>query len=515
MSKHPKGFYLISAAETFSSFGFYGVRSILTVYMLLVLSFTSDLTSIYYGVFSGLIYLTPLLGGYISDRYWGNNRAIIIGILLMSLGAFTISYSASLYAGPLNVHNNLIFSAQEIIFLFGLLFMILGHGFFKPNNSTMLVKLYPSKSELVEAAFTLFYMILNIGAIFSILIIGFIVGEDPVLFKYGFFLAGIVMLAGLVLFIALKNKYLVSPTGAPIGGKIQHEEDVENGLAEEDLNNDLLKKYGLQDLDLESDDAKAVEVKNKLSKLSNEEKDDILNGDLTRIEKERVYVILLTILFGIFFFVAFEQMGISLTYFARDYVSLNVGNLFEIPPQCYQSLNPIFVAILAPLFVLLWSYLYKHKLNISIAHKIGIGLIVLAIGFLLMCLPGSMIDSGTSKVSPIWLIVIYLFISISELTFIPNCQALLSRLAPRKFLSFLMGGWFGATAIANVIAGFLSALYPDPSAPVPYVLGFPITGFYEFFMIFAILSAIGGAIALILNKKIVKWMHWEFNLEES
>ena len=219
MNEHPKGFYLVSATETCFAASFYGVRVILTMFMVLVLSFSHDLTSLVYGSFSGLVYIVPILGGYVSDRYWGNNRCIILGAVLMIIGAFLISFSASMYSGSVQVHEMLTFSSQEIIFIVGLAFIIFGNGFFKPNNSVMLSKLYPPKSNMIDSAFTLFYMILNIGAFISTVIVSFITGDTPEAFKYGFFIAGCFMMVGLVIFIALKKKMLVSPKGVALGGK--------------------------------------------------------------------------------------------------------------------------------------------------------------------------------------------------------------------------------------------------------------------------------------------------------
>ena len=511
MNGHPKGFYLVSTTETCFAACFYGVRVILTMFMLLVLSFSHDLTSLIYGLFSGLVYIVPILGGYISDRYWGNNRCIILGAVLMIIGSFLISFSASMYSGSVPVRQMLTFSSQEIIFIAGLFFIIFGNGFFKPNNSVMLSKLYPPKSEMIDSSFTLFYMILNIGAFVSTVIVSFITGDAPEAFKYGFFVAGCFMIIGLVMFIALKKKLLVSPKGVLLGGK---PDDDKEWFDPEELDFEILKKEGLQDLDLDDGSDKSLEAKEKLDKLTNNEKNDILKGELTKVEKERIFVILLVIFFGTFFFVVFEQMGISLTYFAQDYVSLTLDNVISIsiPPQVFQALNPIMVVVLAPIFVVLWAYLYKHNMNVSITHKIGLGLIVLALGFLIMCVPGSMIDGGVGKVSPLWLVLVYLFITVSELTFVPNCQALIAILSPRKFLSLLMGCWFFASALANITAGYLSSFYPE--GEIEWLLGIiPISNFVEFFLIFAIISGISGIIAILFTKPINKRMHW--NIQED
>ena len=503
MGKFPKGLYLISSLETFVSFGYYGVLISLSLYMILSLSWSNNFTSTTYGLVSGLFFITPVLGGYLADKYFGNVRSIIFGVVLMIIGVFVLYYSATLYQPGIPIHNHPIFNLQEITFIIGLIFMIIGNGLFKPNNSSMIEGLYSSgETSIIEESFTLFYMIFNGGCIISIVIISLIDGQNPYAFKNGFLIAGFVMLVGLIIYLLLKNKYLRNSQGELFG--IEPNKTHVN-FNDKNLDFELLKKMGLQ-----SENSEKNKKLKEIKKLSKKEKIKIIDGKLSSVEKDRIKAIMVVVIFIVFFFIIFGQFGASLVYFAKDHVCLNIGN-FEIPPQSFLVFNPIFIVLLAPVFVKLWEYLSKRNINLSIFTKVSLALFVLAVGYFLMCIPGNIIDNGGEKVSLIWMIIIYLFITVSELLCVPNTQALVSKIAPKKFLSLLMGIWLFADGIACLFSGFLSTFYPTAETPTPYLFGIPIVGFVDFFLIFAVLALVTGAILLILNKKVSKWVHWDSN----
>ncbi|HNE28569.1 MAG TPA: peptide MFS transporter, partial [Saprospiraceae bacterium] len=212
---HPRGLSLLFFTEMWERFSYYGMRAIFTLYMTNALLMTNKQASQIYGSYTGLVYLTPLLGGYIADNFWGNRRSIVVGGLLMALGQFLMFGSASMYANA---------SLAVPLMWGGLLFLIVGNGFFKPNISSMVGQLYAEGDRRRDAAFTIFYMGINLGAFIAPLVCGYL-GERydannnplPEYFRWGFLAAGIGMILGTILFQTQKDKYVVTPEGKPIG----------------------------------------------------------------------------------------------------------------------------------------------------------------------------------------------------------------------------------------------------------------------------------------------------------
>ena len=230
-SGHPKGLWVLFGTEMWERFNFYGMRAILTLFMVNALMKNEAEASLIYGGFLGLCYLTPMLGGFIADRFFGNRNCILLGGLMMAVGQFLLFLSASVFGTNLSLADTLLWSALGII--------IFGNGFFKPNISSMVGSLYPKqeKSKL-DTAFTIFYMGINMGAFLGQLIcpiVGDVKDADGIrdihAFKYGFLAAAIAMLIGTAIFYFLKNKYVVTPEGRPIGGLPKHNvnDDYEEG----------------------------------------------------------------------------------------------------------------------------------------------------------------------------------------------------------------------------------------------------------------------------------------------
>ncbi|MCK9150588.1 peptide MFS transporter [Methanobacterium alcaliphilum] len=464
-------------------FSYYGMRAILSLYMLKALLFSIAFTSTIYGYYTGLVYLTPLIGGYVADRYWGNRKSIIIGAILMALGQFSLATSSYFYNPSLSntVSHSYLFNNQEIFFLIGLFLLIMGNGFFKPNISSMVGSLYEKNDKKRDSAFTIFYMGINLGALLSPLVIGGI-GDtgNPADFIYGFLAAGVGMILGLLVFIFSKDKYLVSPSGKKLG------------IFSDDRN-----QFNQKEIVLDQRGNLKTDINTFIDK------------PLTLIEKQRIGVIFILSFFVIFFWTAFEQAGVSLTFFAQQ----NVDRIltfchWTIPASWFQSINPMAILIFAPLFATLWPLLNQRKLEPSIPSKMAIGLLLLSLGFLILTIPAGMIDQGFTAVSPLWLIAIYVMFTFGELCISPIGLSMVSKLSPVRFISFMMGVWFLSAAASNIMAGLLSALYPDPNTHItPHLFGFAITGFHDFFMIFVLMSAISAFILILIRKKLVKMMH--------
>lgn len=464
--QHPKGLYLLFTTEMWERFSYYGMRAILSLYMVKALFYTTAFTSSIYGYYTGLVYLTPLIGGYIADRYWGNRKSIITGGLLMALGQFSLAISSFLYV-PVSNSISLSFfqlNYQTGFFLAGLMLLVLGNGFFKPNISSMVGFLYSEKDDKRDSAFTIFYMGINLGALLSPIVVGgFGDTGNPADFMYGFLAAGIGMVIGLLVFILGKNRYLVDPEGNQLGEAPQHIYD--------------------------RDGCKG-------------------NEKLTWIEKQRIWVIFILAFFGIFFFACFEQAGVSLTFLAEQHVDRFIAALnFTVPAPWFQSVNPLAILIFAPLFAGLWLKLKEKGKEPSIPFKMAIGLFIMALGFMLLVFASQSLDMGASTISPVWLILTYVIFTLGELCLSPIGLSMVSKLSPVRFTCLLMGVWFLTSAIANILAGQISTLYPDPSRPVPYLLGIPIDGFTSFFMIFVVMSITAALILFIIRKRLENMMH--------
>jgi POT family proton-dependent oligopeptide transporter len=501
-SGHPKGLYLLFFTEMWERFSYYGMRAIFTLFMIKALLLDKALASEIYGNYTGLVYLTPLIGGYMADRYWGNRRAILVGGILMAAGHFCMFLSAA------NYHN--IAFAQPMLFL-GLGFLIFGNGFFKPNISTMVGQLYPAGDQRIDAAFTIFYMGINLGAFLAPLVCGSL-GDtgNPADFQWGFLAACIGMIISIFTFELLKNKLIVTPEGAGIGlapeKRIQTDHDAKASampfsqrLAWAVAALVLFAMfYYLMDLGIIGSSIFSITIIGPAA--------IIADKALSSIEKKRIGVIYILAFFVIFFWAAFEQAGASLTFFAEEQTDRNLLGT-EIPASFFQSINAVLIIILAPVFALIWTFLGRRNWEPSSPAKQALGLLFLSLGYCVIAFGVKGVDPAI-KVSMMWLFSLYLLHTIGELCLSPIGLAMVVKLAPAKFASLLMGVWFSSMAAASKFAGILSALYPDPALPAaPVFAGFEITGLYEFFMIFVILSGIASMILFALTKILQKMMH--------
>ncbi len=446
---HPKGLYLLFVTEMAERFSYYGMRAVFTLYMVAAL-FTMESASEIYGYYTGLVYLTPLLGGYIADRYWGNRRSIIVGGMLMALGQFLMFLSASFVQPAIKEAEGMIDPTVNnqlaiICMMGGLFFLILGNGFFKPNISTMVGSLYRPDDQRKDSAFTIFYMGINVGATLGPLTCGIFEGDylNPMRFKWAFLCACIAMLASTLIFYLLKNKYLIDYEGNAIGTKPKLQEKTER-------------------------------------------------QQLTRKEKQHIVVIFIIAAFVIFFWAAYEQAGVSLTYFADQQTDRHIFG-WEMPTSYFQSFPAIFVVLLAPFMNLVWEVLRRFGHEPSSVMKQAIGLAFLSIGYMLIAF--GVKDLGPNvKVSMLWLTGLYFIHTLGELSLSPIGLSLVSKLSPKHLASLMMGIWFMSTAVSNMLAGQLATLYPDGSSKSLFGI-IEIASLHDFFMMFVVLSGV-AAIAL-------------------
>jgi POT family proton-dependent oligopeptide transporter len=424
IKSHPRGIYILFFTEMWERFSYYGMRAILILYLVKYFNYSDEFAGSVYGAYTGLVYLTPILGGYIADRFIGFKNAIFLGGILMMCG-----------------HISLAISSIEFFYL-GLLLLILGNGFFKPNISTYLGTLYKDKPELKDSGFTIFYMGINLGGMFGPLLCGYL-GEVHG-WHYGFGLAGVGMLAGLIVF-----------------------------------------KLGLPTL-------AAEEV--KVSLVSEEENTG--NSELlTPVEKIRILVILILSIFTMFFWFAFEQAGSSMNLFADRYMDRNLFGK-EIPASLFQSVNAFLILVFAPLFARLWTELGEKKKEPNTPLKFSLAFVLLGIGFLFLVFGSRGLEhSSVVKTSMAWLILAILFHTLGELCISPVGLSMVSKLSPPRFGGLLMGVWFLSNAISHYVAGFFSGKMGQ------------FANLSEFFLIFVYTSFTSAIILFLLNKKLNTMMH--------
>jgi POT family proton-dependent oligopeptide transporter len=425
---HPKGLYLLFTAEMWERMSYYGMRALLVLYMTKSTEAGgfgwSKATALgIYGWYTGLVYLTPVFGGFLADRFLGQKRAVLLGGGLMVAGHF-------LMAAP-----------GQAAFFIALLLLIIGNGFFKPNISTQVGQLYGADDPRRDRAFTIFYMGINTGALLAPLVCGSL--GEKLGFHYGFGAAGVGMTLGLIAYAIGAPRLLAGIGEAPSA---------------------------------------------KLDASAPKEPDVLLTDD----EKDRIRVILILAVFTMFFWAAFEQAGGLMTLYTDEKVDRHLFG-FEIPTSWFQSVNPAFIVLLGPIAATMWRVLGERGKEPSTPTKMGLGLIVMGTGFLFMIL-ASMQSTGGHKASLFLIVAAYVFHTMGELCLSPVGLSMVTKLAPVRLGSLMMGVWFGSNFFANLAAGFIGTFSESLGEKTLF------TG------IFAV-SCAAGAVLFVLSKPLVRWMH--------
>jgi len=511
---HPAGLFVLFFTEMWERFSYYGMRALLVLFLIAAMTGENsgwgweraDAT-ILFGWYIGLVYLTPIIGGYIADKFTGYRKAVVIGAFIMTLGHAAM--------------------ALEIIgnwfFYLGLVLLILGNGMFKPNISSIVGQLYKSQGEEKDAGYTIFYMGINAGAFLGILLCGYI--GTNVGWHYGFGLAGIFMFFGMLQFYFAQN--IFGNIGLSPKATKEIEDVIEDSLEE--------TKDDIEDVAKQAENSKIV--------------------------SDRIKVIAIFALFTTFFWWAFEQAGSSMTIFANDYTdrlltgdsatTFNIvntiitvvplfvltwvlfmlfkqtfgkfalSNIFlgtsfviiwalviwmlyrdfnaetsEVPATWFSVLNSLFIILFAPLFSKLW----ESKYNPSGPVKFALGLVLVGIGFGALAY-GSMeipIGAKTASVSMLWLVAAFLLHTLGELCLSPVGLSYVSKLAPAKLVGMMFGIWFISNFLAGVIGGW-TASFMDPILEE--------SGLTTFFLIFTLIPIGAGIVMFLLNGKIKKMMH--------
>ena len=377
---HPRGLFLLFGTELWERFSYYAMRAILVLYLTDAtldggLGWSTKDALDLYGIYTGLVYITPLIGGWLADNYLGQRRSILIGGALMAVGQFTLAMPADML-GLGTVHT----------FYLGLALLIAGNGLFKPNISTMVGDLYQEGDNRRDGAFTIFYMGINLGALLAGVIAGSVTDEFG--WKSGFIVAGIGMLISLVMQMSLAQSWL---------GDIGREPAAKRDLA--------------------------------IKKSSKKE-------PLTKEEFDRIKVILVMSLFTIVFWAGFEQAGGLMNIYTQQYTDRMIGG-FEVPAAWFQSLNPFFIITLAPLLAVLWVKLGKREPNSPV--KFALAMFFLALGFLCMVGAVMEQGGDTTvKTSMLWLVGAFFFHTLGELCLSPIGLSLVTKLAPLRLASLML-----------------------------------------------------------------------------
>lgn len=504
--KHPKGLYFVFGTAMSERFSYYGMRAIFTLYLIKALLMDKELASLVYGNYTGLVYLTPLIGGYVADKYIGMRRSILWGAILMIIGQLMMFVSALYYQNT---------DMSRLMMYSGLGALIFGNGFFKPNITTMVGGLYEPGDKRLDSAFTIFYMGVNVGAFIAPLVVGFL-GDtgNPEDFKWGFLASAIGMFFSLILFVGWKNKYLIGPNGEQLGivaaGKVEGNQSEQSSVASKTTSQNIFEfagwalgavalfavfRYALDfDFTGAAIFATCIIVPAYI----------ISDRSLTKIERQRIGVIYIIAFFVIFFWSAFEQAGASLTYFADEQTDREIFG-WTMPASYFQSFNPVFIVLMGLAFSNLWIWLGKRNMDPASPIKQAFGLFFLAIGYLVIAIGVKDIEPG-AKVSILWLTGLYFIHTMGELMLSPIGLSMVNKLAPIRFASLLMGVWYLSMATANKFAGILSGLYPEEGVP-KYFVGIQIETLYDFFMLFVVMSAVAAVILLLLSSRLKKLMH--------
>lgn len=433
---HPRGLFLLFGTELWERFSYYAMRAILVLYLTDTtlnggMGWTTKDALDLYGIYTGLVYITPLVGGWLADNYLGQRRSILFGGALMAIGQFTLAMPAD--ALGLNTIQT---------FYLGLALLIAGNGLFKPNISTMVGDLYQNGDNRRDGAFTIFYMGINIGALLAGVVAGSVTNEFG--WKAGFVAAGLGMVISLFMQLTLSQSWL-----GDIGKVPAAKRDLEN-------------------------------------------KQSQAKQPLTQKEFDRIKVILVMSLFTIVFWAGFEQAGGLMNIYTQQYTDRMIGG-FEVPAAWFQSLNPFFIITLAPLLAILWVKLGKREPSSPV--KFALAMFFLALGFL--CMVGAVLEQGgdtTVKTSMLWLVGAFFFHTLGELCLSPIGLSLVTKLAPLRLASLMMGAWFGCNAIANYVAGYVGSHVGE-------------LGAMAIFSGIAATAIVSAVILLLFANKLVLWMH--------
>ena len=468
---HPRGLFVLFYAEMWERFSYYGMRALLVLYLTKHWLYSDSDSSLIYGAYGALVYITPVLGGLIADRYLGQRKAVIFGGVLLAIGHGLMAVEGG--GGQNDPAINVFWSA--------LAFIIVGSGFLKANISVIVGQLYKMSDIRRDSAYTIFYMGVNVGAALGTILVGYL--GETIGWSYGFGLAGIGMVVGLLIFVvgkpalqgrgeapaALTQAREWSLYGIGIGAVaviwmlIQYTSVIQN----------LLIVTGLAMLGYTLYEA----------------------FKLPKEPRERIFAMLFLIALNPLFWGLFEQAGGSLNLYTDKFVDKG-----GVPTSLFQSINPIYIVMLAPPFAALWQYLGRKGLEPSAPAKFGLALTQVGLGFLVFVWGANSVG-GAAMTPVLFVFLIYLLHTTAELCLSPVGLSAMARLAPLHLACFVMGAWVYMTAVGNFVAGKIGEATGGEGGAMSRELVLDI--YWQIGWI-----AIGISVVVLAVSPIVKrWMH--------
>jgi proton-dependent oligopeptide transporter, POT family len=471
---HPKGLYMLFFAEMWERFSYYGMRALLIFYLTKHWLFGDGESNVIYGAYTALVYITPMLGGYLADRYLGQRKAVLFGAILLTLGHFTMAAEGT--GGQNDPTINIFWLALALI--------IVGSGFLKANISVMVGQLYSLTDPRRDGAYTIFYMGINLGAAVGTIVAGYL--GETLGWAYGFGAAGFGMLLGLVVFVL--GKGLLKGAGEkPIRAE-----------GARPVNEYLLYAIGIAAVAVCWLLIQYTDIIQTLLIISGVGLLGYVLWQATKLDKEpreRIYAILFLISLNPIFWALFEQAGGSMNLFTDRFVD-RAG----VPASIFQAINPIYIILLAPLFAMLWVKLGKMGKEPSAPAKFGIALLQMGLANLVLVWGAQAF--GLAVMTPVLFVFLYyLLATTGELCLSPVGLSAMNRLAPKFMASLIMGAWFYMSAVGNFLAGKIGEATGGHDGEMTK------QGLLDIYSMFGwITIGIGGAV-LALSPIVRRWMH--------
>lgn len=499
---HSPGLFVLFATEMWERFSFYGMKALLIYYLTKYHLFTDEAGNILVGSYAAMVYAFPVIGGYIADKYLGYRKAVVLGGILLVLGHLGMAYEGS---AAVRSESGVVTQDHLAlqVFYFSMALIIVGVGFLKGNISSIVGTLYEEGDDKRDSGFTIFYMGINLGSFLATLLCGYL-GETYG-WNYGFGAAGIGMIFGLIVFIR-GQKYFDGKAESPDPAFLRS--SVFGGI-----NNELLI-YILAIVGVII--SWSVVQSHKIVEM-------ILIGasiaalvriiyyattQATKIERDRLIVLTVLIIFSVIFWALFEQAYTSMNLFADRVIDRTVGGK-ELPASWFLSLNALFIIVFAPVFAWVWVKLDKFNANPNAIIKFGLGIVMAGIGFGFLVLGCKDINEA-GKVAPVFLVMAYMFHSWGELCLSPVGLSSVTKLSPVKIVGFMMGVWFLATAGAEYIAGLLASIASiDTSSGVESEGA--VSAYENLYNMLFYMGLIFGAILLLASPFLKKLLHEKHN----
>ncbi|HUD24686.1 MAG TPA: peptide MFS transporter [Burkholderiaceae bacterium] len=468
--RQPRALWTLFRSEMWERFSYYGMRALLVLYLVKAVGASRSEALGVYAVYTGLVYLLPIVGGYLADRVLGFRKAILIGGTVMMLGHAAMAVPALLYPA------------------LGLL--VVGNGFFKPNITSLLGQQYGEKDPRRDAGFTYFYMGINVGAGIAPFVAGYL--GEKVAWHWGFASAAVGMAFGLAQFVVGQDRFGTS--GLPPG------RDGTRLLPKDWVHVALLSLAAipfvyaaLAALGAAASTWAMVPWQVKIALPFAALAWILLSAHRSggRQDFERVLSIMVLGLFNVFFWMGFEQAGGTMNLFADNLTDRVVGG-WQIPASFFQSINPVAIVLFGPILSAFWTRLDRSPRALSAPSKMAIGMIILGLGFVVLAIAQQRADL-IGQISPLWLTAVYLLHTIGELCISPVGLSMVTRVSPARMVGLMMGVWFCSFSAGNYLAGTLESLLVESKIPL-----------YQFL----VGSSIGPGIVLLAVVPLLRrWMH--------